>query len=52
MVLHENNASWFELDVKTNLTPKYDTVGTIPKSNRNGVERSKIDTPNAQIYDL
>ena len=36
--------------LKKKTTPnKYDTVGTIPKSNRNSVEISKIDTPNAQI---
>jgi len=30
---------------------EYHTVGTIPKSNIKVVERSKIGTPNIQIYD-
>jgi hypothetical protein len=31
----------------------YDTLGTVPKSNRKQpVERGKIDTNNLQVYDL
>jgi len=30
---------------------KYDTVGTVPKSNRKIVKRGKIDLPNTQIHD-
>jgi hypothetical protein len=31
----------------------YDTLGTVPKSNRKKpVERGKIDTNNLQVYDL
>jgi len=31
---------------------KYKTVVTVPKSNRQTVERNKIDTPNTQIHDV
>ena len=31
---------------------KYYTVGTVPKSNTEIVQRGKIDTPNTQIHDL
>jgi len=30
---------------------KYNTVGTVPKSNIKFVERGKINIPNTQIYD-
>jgi len=30
---------------------KYHTVGTVPKSNKNIIERGEIDTPNTHIHD-